>query len=230
SLISLEKKNQALERFAYIAAHDLRSPLANISGLTDLFIDGHSQKVDEEGKEIINLIKTSSDTLKEMIDNLLEFSKSNIIEKENNTTISVALLIDEISALFAFQNNCTITFKANVDLLKSNKSAIEQILINLISNAIKYNDKENIEIEINIEEHTKQYVISVGDNGPGILEKHQVVIFEIFEVIAPVDRFGAKGNGIGLATVKKLVEALGGAISVQSQFGQGAKFTFTMAR
>jgi signal transduction histidine kinase len=230
SLVALEKKNAALERFAYIAAHDLKSPLANISGLTDLLTDSYNGRIDDESKEIINLIKSSSEILRGMIDSLLEFSKSNVIEKENNTEISVALLHEEISALFAFQNNCNITFKANVDLLNVNKSAIEQILINLISNAIKYNDKENIEIQINIEELTNEYQISVSDNGPGILKKHQETIFEIFEVIAPIDRFGVKGNGIGLATVKKIVEALEGTISVESELGQGAIFRLTLAR
>jgi signal transduction histidine kinase len=101
-------------------------------------------------------------------------------------------------------------------------------LINLISNAIKYNDKENIEIKL-ILKSLQEYQISVSDNGPWILKKHQNY-FEIFEVIAPIDRFGVKGNGIGLATVKKIVEALEGTISVESELGQGAIFRLTLAR
>lgn len=135
----------------------MKSPLANISGLTDLFTDSYNGRIGVESKEIINLIKSSSEILRGMIYCLLEFSKCNVIKKENIIEISFVLLKDEISALFAFQNNCVITFKSNVDLLNINKSAMEQILINLISNAIKYNDKENIEIQIDIEELTNQY-------------------------------------------------------------------------
>ncbi len=103
-------------------------------------------------------------------------------------------------------------------------------MINLVTNAIKYNDKENIQIEIEIIEQNDFYKIVVGDNGPGILKEHQKAIFEIFEVGSKVDRYGVKGNGIGLATVKKIVEDLGGLITIESEMGKGSKFKFTLAR
>jgi signal transduction histidine kinase len=230
TLVALKNKNQELERFAYIAAHDLKSPLANIAALSDVFIDTYGEKIDEEGKEIINLIKSSSSKLREMIDSLLAYSKSNITEKENNIEVSISVLEKELSNLFLFKNNCSITFKSNVGFLYTNKTAIEQILINLITNAIKYNDKENAEIEIEIIEENDCYKIAVSDNGPGILKEHHKIIFEIFEVVSIADRYGIKGNGIGLATVKKIVEALRGAIDVESEMGKGSKFAFTLPR
>ena len=227
---ALGKKNLELERFAYIAAHDLKSPLANISGLTDFFIDNYNETIDEDGKEIINLIKSSSAKLREMIDSLLAYSKSNVIEKENNSEVEIAVLEKELSNLFIFKNNCSITFKSNVSSVYTNKTAIEQILINLVTNAIKYNDKENIEIEIEIIEENNFYKITVSDNGPGILKEYHTVIFEIFKVGSKVDRYGVKGNGIGLATVKKIVEALDGTIAIESEMGKGTKFKFTLGR
>ena len=230
TLEALEKKNQELDRFAYIAAHDLKSPLANISGLSDVFIDNYNEIIDEEGREIIHLIKSSSFKLREMIDSLLAYSKSNILQKENNSEVSISVLEKEFSNLFIFKNNCSITFKSNVSFLLINKSAIEQILLNLVTNAIKYNDKENIEIEIKIIEESDCYKIAVSDNGPGISEEFHNVIFEIFEVVSTVDRYGVKGNGIGLATVKKIVEAFDGTINVESEMGKGSKFMFTLSR
>ena len=230
TLEALEKKNQELDRFAYIAAHDLKSPLANISGLSDVFIDNYNEIIDEEGREIIHLIKSSSFKLREMIDSLLAYSKSNILQKENNCEVSISVLEKEFSNLFIFKNNCSITFKSNVSFLLINKSAIEQILLNLVTNAIKYNDKENIEIEIEIIEESDCYKIAVSDNGPGISEEFHNVIFEIFEVVSTVDRYGVKGNGIGLATVKKIVEAFDGTINVESEMGKGSKFMFTLSR
>lgn len=227
---ALEQKNQELERFAYIAAHDLKSPLANISGLTDFFIDNYNESIDEDGKEVINLIKSSSSKLREMIDSLLSYSKSNVTDKDNNSEIQLSILEKEFSNLFVFNNNCSITFKSNVSSLYTNKTALEQILINLVTNAIKYNDKENIQIEIEIIEQNDFYKIVVCDNGPGILKEHQKAIFEIFEVGSKVDRYGVKGNGIGLATVKKIVEDLGGLITIESEMGKGSKFKFTLAR
>lgn len=228
TLVELQKTNEELERFAYIAAHDLKSPLANISGLSDYFIETYSENIDEEGKEIINLIKSSSSKLKEMIDGLLVYSKSSAIEKENNTQISISLLEKEFSDLFLFKNKCTISFQSNVKFVYTNKTALEQILINLVTNAIKYNDKEYTKIEIEIIDKIDFYEISVHDNGPGILKEHQNIIFDIFEIVSTEDRFGVKGNGIGLATVKKMVETLGGTIIVDSEEGKGAKFTFTL--
>ncbi|MFV8269377.1 sensor histidine kinase [Flavobacterium sp. GT2N3] len=230
TLEALEKKNQELERFAYIAAHDLKSPLANISGLSDVFIDNYNEIIDEDGKEIIHLIKTSSSKLREMIDSLLAYSKSNILEKENNSEVSISVLEKELSNLFIFKNNCSIKFKSNVSFLFINKTAIEQILINLVTNAIKYNDKENIEIEIEVIEESDCYKIAVSDNGPGISKEFHNVIFDIFEVVSTVDRYGVKGNGIGLATVKKIVEAFDGTINVESEMGKGSKFMFTLSR
>ncbi|RKS94209.1 GAF sensor signal transduction histidine kinase [Flavobacterium limicola] len=227
---ALEQKNQELERFAYIAAHDLKSPLANISGLTDFFIDNYNESIDEDGKEVINLIKSSSSKLREMIDSLLSYTKSNATEKDNNSEIQLSILEKELSNLFVFNNNCSISFKSNVSSLYTNKTALEQILINLVTNAIKYNDKENIQIEIEIIEQNDFYKIVVGDNGPGILKEDQKAIFEIFEVGSKVDRYGVKGNGIGLATVKKIVEDLGGSIAIESEMGKGSKFKFTLAR
>ena len=230
TMVKLEKKNQELEIFANIAAHDLKSPLANISGLADFFIENYGPTINEEGHEIIQLIISSSDKLREMIDGLLEFSKTDKIVTENKTEVNLQILKNEISNLFVFKNNCSITFKSNTDSVKTNKTAIEQILINLVANAIKYNDKEHAAIEIEVLEEDDFYKISVDDNGPGILKDNHEIIFQIFEVVSNQDRFGKKGNGIGLATVKKIVEDLGGTIRVESEMGKGSKFIFTIAR
>ena len=230
AMVKLEKKNQELERFANIAAHDLKSPLANVSGLANFFIENYGLTINEEGHEIINLIKSSSDKLREMIDGLLEYSKTDKIMTENKTEVNLQVLINEISSLLIFKNNCSITFKSNIDSIKTNKTAIEQILINLVANAIKYNDKEIAEIEIEVLEEVNFYKISVIDNGQGILTADYERIFKIFEVVSTQDRFGQKGNGIGLATVKKIVEDLGGTIYVESEMGKGSKFIFTISK
>ncbi|MES2574808.1 MAG: ATP-binding protein [Bacteroidota bacterium] len=226
----LEGKNVELEKFAHIAAHDLKSPLANISGLTDFFVENYGIAIDTDGQEILHLIQTSSAKLRSMIDSLLEYSKSDQKLKENRKEVNLKVLGDELSNLFTFQNNCSITLKSNVSSILINKTAIEQILINLVANAIKYNDKEIAEIEIEVIEEEAFYSISVKDNGVGISKEHHEKIFGIFEVLAVKDRFGENGNGIGLATVKKIVESLEGTIYVESEPGEGSKFIFTISR
>lgn len=132
--------------------------------------------------------------------------------------------------MLSFEDNCTITLQTNVVALYINKTILEQILLNLISNAIKYNNKQDIQITISIHAEAASYTISVQDNGLGILPEHQDIIFDEFEVVEEQDRFGEKGSGIGLATVKRLVEAYKGNIEVSSEIGKGSLFTFSLPR
>lgn len=228
ALEKFEKKNQELERFAYIAAHDLKSPLGNIAALTHFFIDHYAENLDTEAVEVIELISKSSVKLRGLIDELLEYSKFDKIIDEEKTAIDIQTLKDDIISLFSFKNKYDIKLKSAVPVLFTNKTALEQILINLVSNAVKYNDKEIAVIEIEIEEEESQYKISVTDNGQGISKENQDKIFEIFEVLDTYDKFGESGNGIGLATVKKLVLALGGTIEVASEIGKWTRFVFTI--
>ena len=228
TLLELQKKNEELERFAYIAAHDLKSPLANIAGLTDHFLDSFGAAINDEGREVIELIKSSAAKLREMIDSLMVYSKSGIIEQESSSVVVINELENEFKNLFAFHTNCTIQFKSDLISIETNKTALDQILINLISNAIKYNDKEHIDVTIVIRAAEQQYTFVVSDNGPGILEKDQDVIFDPFTVASDEDRFGLKGNGIGLSIVQKMVEAMGGTIHVASKMGSGTTFSFNL--
>ena len=122
-----------------------------------------------------------------------------------------------------------LIFETDLQEIHTNKTALDQILINLITNAIKYNDKDLPKVVVEISQTDDFYEISVKDNGPGIPDKHLDKIFEIFSVMKTEDRFGKQGNGIGLATVKKLVEELGGSIQVKSEMGSFSQFIFTAA-
>lgn len=111
-----------------------------------------------------------------------------------------------------------------------NQTALTQIIINLVANATKYNDKEIAEIQIGTTENDVEYHFYVQDNGPGIDPKYHEKIFRIFEVCSSEDKYGKKGNGIGLATVKKMIEHQGGKITVDSAVGQGARFSFSIRK
>ncbi|NCT09979.1 MAG: GAF domain-containing sensor histidine kinase [Flavobacteriia bacterium] len=230
TLKKVESKNQELERFAYVAAHDLKSPLFNISGLTRLFIDKYKSLIDTEGVEILGHIENSSNKLKTLIDGLLEYSKSENIIKEQKSEVDIAGLQSDFMSLFSNEKDLTINFISSLKTILTNKTALNQILINLVTNAIKYNDKKNIEVEIGISSSDKFYEFYVKDNGIGIAPESQEKIFNIFEVISNKDRFGRPGNGIGLATVKKMVENSGGKIDVFSEIGKGSKFIFTLEK
>jgi signal transduction histidine kinase len=230
ALEDVEQINRELESFAYIAAHDLKSPLNNISSLAKLFLESNVSKLDAEGQNYISLISRSSDKLRKLIDGLLDYSKSNTILQEEKSDIHLQTLKNDIEGLFNFDHKLIITLHNSLEVIFANRTAIEQILINLVSNSIKYNDKATTDITIKVSEDNTHYKISIKDNGPGISKENQKKVFEIFKILHYEDRFGQRGNGIGLATVKKLVAALGGSISIKSELGEGAEFSFTLKK
>lgn len=230
TLQDLEEKNDELERFAYIAAHDLKSPLNNISTTTEVFSEGYASMLDEDGRMLIGFISKAASQLKGLVDGLLAYSKSDSILKEKGTKIDIKSLQKDILGLFAYDNSVSIDIISELEYITTNRTAIDQILINLVGNAIKYNDKENTEVTIEVVGHDEDYTFTVVDNGPGIPDGEQQKIFQIFKVLAPKDRFGESGNGIGLATVKRITEKMGGTISIESEKGEGCKFIFNLKK
>ena len=230
SFQELEEKNCELEDFAHIAAHDLKSPLNNISGMAQLLKDYYKKSLDEEGNTIVNNILSASQKLREFIDGLLEYSKSDHVLGEERSWVAPGELVNDLRSLFSYENELEINLESQLDKIFVNKSALEQIMINLVANAVKYNDKELVQINLGISENQGHYEFYVQDNGPGISEKQLITIFQIFKVAAEKDKFGRTGNGIGLATVKKLVEKLNGTIEASSSEGKGCKFSFSLER
>lgn len=224
----LEEKNIELDRFAYIAAHDLKSPLNTINSTAQLFSDCYASNFDEDGEKMLGFIQSSTNQLKRLIDGLLDYSKSESLLKEDGSPIEIQVLKDEINGLFSYDNALNLEFNSPLKTINTNRTALNQILINLVSNAIKYNDKEKIEIQIAIDKKENHYEFSVKDNGPGIAKEHQEKIFQIFKILTPTDKFGERGNGIGLATVKKITEKMGGSVFLESDLGEGCKFNFTL--
>lgn len=228
AILELKQSNQELEKFAYIAAHDLKSPLNNIWSLSNLLKEEYSTTIDTKGINIIDLIQQSSEQLRGLIDGLLEYSKSAKVIHLNKIEIDLEKLREDLIILFSFESKCVIKIVTDLKNIFANKTAIEQILINLTMNAIKYNDKPLTEIILTVTEIEKHFKISFKDNGPGIPTESHQRIFHLFETLTDKDKFGQTGNGIGLATVKKLVENLGGEIYVESEKGKGACFIFTI--
>lgn len=226
----LEIQNQELEKFARVAAHDIKSPLNNISSLTEILVHQYSKELDDDGKMMLQMLDSSSQTLKELVDGILEHSKSNYILTENRSVFNLNKLVVQCIELLDNRGEYHFSNDFGESLIAVNKIALQQILLNLMGNAIKYNKKSSVEIKIGFSEDDNYYNFEIQDNGMGIAEKHQQKIFDIFEIVSTEDRFGKRGTGIGLSTVKKLVEGLGGTIEVQSIVGEGSTFKFSIAK
>ena len=228
--IELETQRAELEMFANVAAHDLRSPLKNISSLTEILVEEYGFKLDDQANEMLKLLNSSSTILRSLVDGILNHSKAGSIMKIKQDEIDLKDFIAEVTKLIDSSGEYIFKTLFENQTIVINKIALQQIFINLIINGIKYNNKEHVEITIGFSETDSYYQFYISDNGMGIDKEHQSKIFKIFEILGVEDRFGNKGNGIGLSTVKKLIEGLGGAISVDSEIDKGTKVSFSVLK
>jgi signal transduction histidine kinase len=228
--IQLVQKNRELDRFASIAAHDLKSPLANIMSAANLFSEIYASQIDTQGNLLIDSIEKSGQRLKMLVDGLLEFTKIDDLSLVTKTKVNLIKLTKDLTKLIGNKDNIKISLNTNLTTIKTHPILLDQILINLFSNSLKYSNKKIAEIELCVSENSSHYLFIVKDNGPGISKKNQTTIFNLFQIASAEDQFGNKGNGIGLATVKKIIEKLGGKIHVESEEGQGAEFHFSISK
>lgn len=226
----LREKNTQLKDFAGIVSHDMKMPLANMIITTDLLKAKYARNFDNEGLEYLNYLKQSSFKLSNYITGILQHYESESLTEANKEEFDIHDLLEEIIDLLNINYNCEINLPEENLIMSCNRIALEQIFLNLIGNSLKYNNKEEIKIDIVCTNGGRFYNFSVTDNGIGIPKDKQEEIFELFKVIEEKDRSGNRGNGIGLSTVKKLITSLGGEISVESQVNKGTTFHFTIDR
>ena len=225
----LIEKNSQLKDFAGIVSHDMKMPLANMILTADLLKAKYADRFDEDGIKYLSYLKQSSYKLSNYITGILQHYESesfteSIIEEE----FDIHDLLEEIIDLLNINYNCVINLPEENLMMNCNRIALEQIILNLVSNSLKYNKKEEIVIDIDCRKGSEFYHFTVKDNGIGIPKDKQEDIFELFTIIEETDRSGNRGNGIGLSTVKKLVNSLGGEISVDSEVNKGTSFHFSI--
>jgi len=226
----LEDKNKMLQKFASLAATDIKSPLNNIKNAYLSFLEKYREQLDHQGLEMLAGIFEATRKLTSLVDGLKKSSRDERTINNRKTTTDLQDIQEDINKLFPASEDYKLHFYFKNDRIFTNKVALLQILINLISNAINYNDKVIAEVEIGSREDERFYEFFVSDNGPGIGLEDRARIFDMFTVLQPIDRYGEYGTGIGLATVNKLVEELGGEIEVDSDEGVGSIFTFSLAK
>ncbi len=226
----IESNNQ-LENFAYMASHDLKAPLRSILGYSQLLVKKTKQKLDKTEIELFNFIISSSKNMNQLIENLLTYSKVNSqkTEFENiNGNNLLEIIINELNADIK-EKKVNISFSNIPSLIIADRTRIKQLFQNLISNAIKFIEKDkNPRILIDCKETETHFQFSVKDNGIGIKSEYQEKIFSLFVKLHGSSEF--EGTGIGLALCKKIVEQHGGNIWVDSIYGLGTTFFFTIEK
>lgn len=224
----LELRNEELKNFAGVISHDMKMPLANMIVTTDILRKKYSSKLDDQAQQYLTYLKQSSFTLSDYISGLLAHYESDKLSQKAHEKFDIHHLLEEIVDLLNISMDCEINFPEENIELSCNRAALEQIFLNLIGNSLKYNDKEKIIIDIYCTKREDEFFFELSDNGVGIPEDKQKEIFDLFTTIGNLDRNGNKGNGIGLSTVRKLINGMGGDITVHSTLGKGTTFKFTL--
>ena len=226
-LSDLEKTNKELDKFAYIVSHDLKAPLRAIGNLTDWITQDSADNLTDESKENFQIIKGRVKRMEQLINAILEYSK---VSKHKGTQelFSFNEIIHNAVDLAGTDSNCKIEISGTMPEYYGDKVKYQQVFMNLISNGIKHNNKEQKKIEICCREEGKFWEFMIKDNGPGIDKRFHEKVFVIFQTLKARDEF--ESTGIGLSIVKKIVEEAGGSIRIESTPGEGAAFYFTVPK
>lgn len=222
----MQQSNEELERFAYIAAHDLKTPLRAVETISQWLEEDLASLLPEKSKQHMDELRRRVKFMDKLLDDTLEYARIDTkMEFKTTETISGKQLIDEIILLLNPPSGFNIQISEQLANLPLKKFPLQQILYNLINNAIKHHDKECGTVDITVEENDAEYIFSVRDNGPGIDPRYHQKIFEMFQTLQPRDK--SKGRGIGLAIARKIIVTNGGTITIESSLGKGATFRFT---
>lgn len=221
----LEQSNRELDRFAHIAAHDLKSPLRAIRHLAQWIKEDANDALPVTSQENLRKLECRIGRMERMLNDILLYSRLGRRD-ECIADVDVNELIEDIILLLAPPAGFQVIVADKLPVLSTARVPLELVFRNLISNAIKHHHQvEAGKLSIHVREQGNWVEFTVSDNGPGIDPRNHERIFELFQTLKPRDEI--EGSGIGLSLIKKAVEQRGGYISVLSEVGQGTTFRFT---
>lgn len=227
----LTEMNLELERFAYIASHDLQEPLRMITGFLSQLEKKYADQLDEKANQYIFYAVDGAKRMRKIILDLLQYSRIGKLDDNEAVELDLNSIIKEVTNILdstITESNTTVNV-SDLPKLIGFKLSFTQIFQNLISNAIKYrNNNTPPIIDIDYEENKTYYIFSVCDNGIGIDPKFHNKIFVIFQRLHNKDQYS--GTGVGLAIVKKVVEQMGGEIWLKSNKMKGTTFYFSIPK
>lgn len=216
-----------LEKFAYVASHDLQEPLRTITSYIQLLQRKYKDTLDEEGNEFMQYIVSGSKRMKALINDLLEYSRINRAESLPEPVDCNDVVNEVLQNLHETirDNKAKIQFE-KLPVIQANRLQMVQLFQNLISNSIKFKGAGEPLVKITAKKIEGYYLFSVEDNGIGIKKEYSTKIFEIFQRLHSMQQY--PGTGIGLAICMKIVQRYGGEMWMESEFGKGSTFNFTI--
>jgi len=238
----LERSNDELDSFAYVASHDLKEPLRGIHNYSLFLLEDYADKLDADGVNKLQTLVRLSQRMERLIEALLQLSRVGRQEL-TLTTVDMNALVSEVLELLQprlEQTHTTVEVTGPLPSVLSDRTRLQEVLTNLLTNAMKYSDKPSQTVRLGVVgpgeaaparpvNFAHFYVFYVKDQGIGIDPRHHENIFRLFKRLHAHDQYGG-GTGAGLAIAKKMVEKHGGNLWVESTPGQGATFYFSLPK
>jgi light-regulated signal transduction histidine kinase (bacteriophytochrome) len=224
-LEELEKSNEALQEYAHVVSHDLKSPLRSINALISWIQEDNKDVFDTSSLENFGLIEMTLEKMEQLISDILLYSSIGSDDTEKQHT-DVNQVVKDLKKILFIPRHINVDILNKLPVIVGERAKLQQLFQNLISNAIKFNDKNKGFIEIDVLEKKSFYQFSIKDNGPGIEKKYHDKIFKIFHSLNASN----SSSGIGLAIVKKIVNLFNGEIWLESELNEGATFYFTLKK
>ncbi|MFK8058777.1 MAG: ATP-binding protein [Polaribacter sp.] len=224
-LKSLERQNQELNDYTHMVSHDLKSPLQSVDALTSWVLEDYADVLKGSGKENLELIRLNVEKMDTLVKGILQYSTIDKIEKEEYD-VNLDILLREVLKSLNYTKNINLIIPNKLPIVQGNHHRFEQLFKNLIDNAIKFNNKEEIIVEIGFKETNNYWEFYVKDNGKGISEQYYKKIFTAFQKLEN----DYKSTGIGLSIVKKIIDLYKGEIWLESELNIGSTFYFSIKK
>ncbi|SFU27505.1 PAS domain S-box-containing protein [Pustulibacterium marinum] len=221
----LERSNIELQEYAHIVSHDLKSPLRSIYALVSWLKEDNEGKLDELSMQNFGMIESTLEKMEQLITDILNYSSAGAGTLEVSS-VDLNIVIEDIKQLLYIPNHIQVEVVDKLPVISADHVKIQQVFQNLISNAIKFIDKEEGLVEIGYRQTEKFYEFYVKDNGIGVEEKYHNKVFEIFHSL----KKSKDSTGIGLSIVKKIIKLYNGRIWIESTPGEGTTFKFTIKK
>lgn len=223
-IAALEKSNAELDQFAYVASHDLKAPLRGIANLSQWIEDDLGERMDDQTREHMQLLRGRVIRLENLIGGILAYSRAGR-ERGDLAEVDSAQIVAEVWELLAPPESAKIVVQPGLPKVRTNRVQLQQVLLNLIGNAIKYNANRALTIEVSARRDRDHWEFSVADDGVGIAPEFHERIWGLFQTLERRDK--VESTGIGLSVVRKIVDSNHGRAWVESRPNGGAIFKFT---
>jgi light-regulated signal transduction histidine kinase (bacteriophytochrome) len=225
----LARSNAELEQFAYVASHDLQEPLRMVSSYTQLIVRRYGERLDSDGKEFMDFIVDGAARMKQLIEDLLAYSRVGTRGKELKATDCEVVLQKALTNLRAtVEASSALVTHDPLPTIEADATQLVQLFQNLIGNAIKFRGTNAPCVHVSAKEQDDAWLFGVEDNGIGIDPQYSERIFMVFQRLHNKAEY--PGTGIGLAICKKVIDRHGGRIWVESKSDSGSNFYFTLPK